>query len=177
MLPSLIDQTKLVTTRSSVGSLEIPVPSMWKPTTNEALAQAGFREFWPIVDTELRESDLPHLQVTTEEFSRQVDGSDGLIWVADTAFLSCRTPTTFVYSNDRTVEWSVFRSCEIPDALQGNFSRQIQASMIIKFVVHDGVKDDMSETAIVYRGVFVPGSHQDLDFLKSLIEYLASGSL
>jgi serine/threonine protein kinase len=177
MLPSLMDQTTLVTTRSSVGSLEIPVPSMWKPTTDGALAQAGFREFWPIVDTELRESDLPHLQVTTEEFSRQVDGSDGLIWVADTAFLSCRTPTTFVYSNDRTVEWSVFRSCEIPDALQGNFSRQIQASMIIKFVVHDGVKDDGNETAIVYRGVFVPGSHQDLDYLKSLIEYLASGSL
>lgn len=177
MLPSMPDPDMAGTTLSSLGALEIPIPIDWRPTTSDELSLAGFREFWSTSDTELRELDLPHLQVTTEQFSREVDGSDGSIWVTDQAFLACRTPTTFSYSSGRTVEWSVFRGCEIPDALQGAFSRQIQASMIFKFVVHDGIKNESNETSIVYRGIFVPGGHEHLDYLKTLLSYLASAKL
>ena len=177
MLPSMPDPEKAGTTLNSLGALEIPIPIDWKPTTSDELALAGFREFWSTSDTELRELDLPHLQVTTEQFSRGVDGSDGSVWITDPAFLSCRTPTTFSYSSTRMVEWSVFRGCEIPDALQGTFLRQVQASIIFKFVVHDGVKGESEETSIVYRGTFVPGSHEHLDYLKALLTYLASAKL
>jgi len=177
MLPSNSDSERVGTTLSSLGALEFPIPIDLVQTTSDELALAGFREFWSTSDTELRELDLPHLQVTTEQFSKEVDGSDGSIWITDPAFLSCRAPTTFSYSSALTVEWSVFRDCEIPDAIQARFSRQIQASMIIKFVVHDGVETDSDETSIAYRGIFVPGSHQHLDYLKVLLSYLASTKL
>jgi len=177
MLPSSPEPERGGTTLSTLGALEFPIPTDWAQTTSDELALAGFREFWSTSDTELRELDLPHLQVTTEQFSKEVDGSDGSIWITDPAFLSCRAPITFSYSSALTVEWSVFRDCEIPDAIQARFSRQIQASMIIKFVVHDGVESDSDETSIVYRGIFVPGSHQHLDYLKVLLSYLASTKL
>lgn len=175
MLPSGVKPEQSAQQMSSVGALEIPIGKDWHPTTSDDLALVGFREYWPVIDTELREADLPHLQVSSERFSKQVDGSDGAVWVSDPAFLSCRLPTTFTFTSIRTVEWSMFRGCEIPDALQsGQFSRQVQASMIFRFVVYDSTKSEEGDNTVIFRGSFVPGTHQDLDYLRDLISHLAT---
>lgn len=162
----------------SIMSVEFPVIVNWSASTSRELASAGFREYWSTVDTELREADLPHLQISSEGFSQQVDGSRGVSWISDPSFLSCGSPNTFSYSAVRTIQWSIFSECEIPDALQsGSFVRQVQASIIFRFIAYDGINDDDTESLVAYRGVFVPGTHQDLDYFRTLLIHLAKTDL
>lgn len=176
MLPSLLESEEKNTMTLPIGDIVFPSPTDLRTTSSEELALAGFRELWS-ENTPYREADLPHLQVTTEQFSRQVDGSDGAFWISDQGFLSCKEPTSYSYSASRTVEWSLFTGCKIADAVQLDFYPQIQAAPIFKFVVHDGKKSDSNRTSIEFRGVFVPGHHQHLDYFKSLLIYFANLSV
>jgi len=176
MLPTLIGPEIDQTTNARIGETDFPIPTDLQPTSSEELALAGFTEFWS-VDSPYREDDLPHLQVTTNQFSEQVDGSPGEFWVSDPAFLACKQPVTFSYSATRSVEWSLFTECKVADVLQQDNYQQIQASPILKFVVYDRPKSEVNENTVAYRGIFVPGSHQHLAYLKELLKYFASTSL
>jgi len=46
--------------------------------------------------------------------------------------------------------------------------------MIFRFVVYDSTKSEEGDNTVIFRGSFVPGTHQDLDYLRDLISHLAT---
>lgn len=179
LLPSTSDYAPTASSETNVGDLKFPVPATWSSTTSKEMAAAGLRELWTVDDTNLREVDMPHLLIQTESFAKQLQGDDGTYWIYDENFYSCDRQRTYTHTALRSVSWTVYHGCGIPDAIQarGYDTVQSQAAPLIKFAVYQGTDTEADDASVIYRGLFVPGTNQDLDYFRELLTHLANVKL
>lgn len=174
LLPHSLEES--MTDRTlSIGGFSFLAPSNWLVATNDLLGKAGLIELWQGGDSTTRswEDDLPHLRVMTEEFGLQVDGVDGGYWQTTSSSL-CEAQQTFSLRSKQEISWTVFLDCGVRDAYQDGSYRflQSQGAPIIKFTVNSVVSGS-DDVEVLLKGQFVPGTQEDLDYLRRLFIFFS----
>ena len=170
--------TDLTTNLLIVGGVEFKVPSSWQLKTspsNRLSENEGF--LYAILsptgeDISSLESDLPQLEVTSEQLAYTQSHKDTWYWI-ETDDADCKSRSIYTYEGESYhVEWVVRLNCRIRDAYSdpGAKLRQTQAAPLFQLLVSkplDTSPDDWPEPLL--RINFTPGTREDLLFLNEMI--------
>jgi hypothetical protein len=170
--------TTFSTNLLTVGGVEFKVPSSWQLKTSPSSRLSVNEGFLYAIlsptgeDISSLESDLPQLEVTSEQLAYTQSRKDTWYWL-ETDDADCKSRSFYTYEAELYhVEWVVRLNCRIRDAYSdpGDKSRQIQAAPLFQLLVSkplDTSPDDWPEPLL--RINFTPETREDLLFLKEMI--------
>jgi len=170
--------TTFSTNLLTVGGVEFKVRSSWQLKTSPSSRLSVNEGFLYAIlsptgeDISSLESDLPQLEVTSEQLAYTQSRKDTWYWI-ETDDADCKSRSFYTYEAEfYHVEWVVRLNCRIRDAYSdpGDKSRQIQAAPLFQLLVSkplDTSPDDWPEPLL--RINFTPESREDLLFLKEMI--------
>jgi serine/threonine protein kinase len=162
----------------TVGGVNFIIPSSWQLKTSPSNEANGLSDFlYAIVspsgdDLSSLESDLPQLEITSEQLALTQSHKDTWYWI-ETDDSNCQSRSFFTYEGEFFYfEWVVRLNCKIRDAFSepGEKLRQEQAAPLFQILVSkpiDTSSVDWPEPLL--RINFTPETQEDLLFLNRLI--------
>ena len=170
--------TDLSTNFLTVGGVEFKVPASWQLKTSPSNRLPGNEGFLYAIlsptgeDISSLESDLPQLEITSEQLAYTQSHKDTWYWI-ETDDADCKSRSFYTFKGEFFhIEWVVRLHCKIRDAYSdpGDKLRQTQAAPLFQMLVSqplDTSPDDWPEPLL--RINFTPETREDLLYLKNAI--------